>query len=340
MRYILVTGANGEIGHALIKELANKNDGFGVIGLDKNQIPKEPGTYCEHFIQGDVTDADVIRSLEGFDIARIYHLAALLSSSAERDPFLAHHVNVNGALSMLSLARRIGDRTGSLVTFLFPSTIAVYGMDSLVGKAAAGAIKEESWLYPRTMYGINKLYCEQVGAYMAMRFGQLQPEGPVQAVDFRALRYPGIISAFTEPTGGTSDYAPEMIHAAARGEDYECFVRPDSRIPFMVMPDAVKAIMSLADADPITLKRRVYNVGSFAPTAQEIAESVKSAFPGVSISYEPHPARQAIVDSWCADVDDTAARVDWNWQPDYDMVRAFGEYLIPNIRKVYEGAHG
>lgn len=187
------------------------------------------------------------------------------------------------------------------------------------------------------MYGINKVYCEQLGAYMSDRFGQLTDERGAKVLDFRALRFPGLISATTVPTGGTSDYAPEMIHAAAQGKAYACFVRPDARIPFMAMPDGVKALLDLAAAPMENLTQRVYNIGAFSPSAEEIAVKVKSAFPSAEITYAPHPQRQAIVDSWCGDVNDSAARRDWGWKPDFDMDRAFNEYLIPIISKVYAG---
>jgi nucleoside-diphosphate-sugar epimerase len=128
-----------------------------------------------------------------------------------------------------------------------------------------------------------------------------------------------------------------MIHAAAKGVPYACFVRPDARIPFMTMPDGVKALIQLAAAPAEKLSRRVYNIGAFSPTAEEIAARVKQAFPEAEVTYAPHAKRQAIIDSWCADVVDTAARADWGWTPDYDIDRAFDEYLIPTISSVYAG---
>jgi nucleoside-diphosphate-sugar epimerase len=154
-------------------------------------------------------------------------------------------------------------------------------------------------------------------------------------VDFRALRFPGLISAVTIPTGGTSDYGPEMLHHAAQGEPYKCFVRPDTRLPFMVMPDAIKALLYLEQAPKNSLSQLVYNVTSFSPSAQKFHDIVKTAFPEADIEFVPHLSRQAIVDSWPADIDDTAAQRDWGWQPDYNQGRAFDEYLIPAIRQRY-----
>ena len=139
----------------------------------------------------------------------------------------------------------------------------------------------------------------------------------------------------TVPSGGTSDYAPEMIHAAARGEPYSCFVRPDTRIPFMAMPDAIDALLRLAEVPRERLTRTAYNLTAFSPTAEEICDVVTRAFPGASVTWNTDEKRQRIVDSWPAEVDDTAARRDWGFAPRFDFARAFDEYLIPTIRERY-----
>jgi threonine 3-dehydrogenase len=159
-------------------------------------------------------------------------------------------------------------------------------------------------------------------------------------VDFRGIRFPGLISADTVPSGGTSDYAPEMIHAAAAGKPYACFVRPDTRIPFMTMPDAIDSIVRLVAAPREKLTRAVYNIGAFAPTVAEVEVIVKRAFPQAEISTEVDGKRQGIVDSWPADVDDSAARRDWGHAPQHDLASAFGEYLIPSIRKHHARKQG
>lgn len=334
MSTIVVTGAGGEIGHSLL-EAFHSMGGHRIIAMDLSPLSPDHQAIVDKAIIGDVTDPAVIAQLEQFDVDEVYHLAALLSTSAEKNPELAHHVNVNGTLGLMSMARRIGIRNNSAVKFLFPSTIAVYDLPSVSAKNDAGAVTEDEFLKPTTMYGINKLYCEQVGAYMSDRFGQLSDSAGTSYLDFRALRFPGLISATTIPSGGTSDYAPEMIHAAAQGKPYECFVRPDTQIPFMAMPDGVAALLKLAQAPLQSLTRRTYNIGAFAPTAAEIAQRVDGAFPGAQISYHPHSKRQAIVDSWCADVNDDAARNDWGWKPEYNIDRAFDEYLVPIISNVY-----
>ena len=185
------------------------------------------------------------------------------------------------------------------------------------------------------MYGCNKLYCEQLGRYYARFYKQLAADPQSGRVDFRAVRFPGLISAATVPSGGTSDYAPEMIHAAARNEPYACFVRPDTRIPFMAMPDAIEALLALSRAPRVALSRTAYNVGAFAPSADEIRREVLRAFPSASTTFAVDAKRQGIVDSWPEDVDDSAARRDWGFAPRYDFGRAMTEYLIPEIKKRY-----
>ena len=155
-------------------------------------------------------------------------------------------------------------------------------------------------------------------------------------MDFRCIRFPGLISAVTVPSGGTSDFAPEMIHAAAKSEAYACFARPDTRIPFMAMPDAVDALLKLAAAPREKLRLTAYNIGAFNPSADEVREVVLREFPGREITYAIDAKRQGILDSWPADVDDCAARKDFGFTPKYDFERAFSEYLIPTIRKRYQ----
>jgi threonine 3-dehydrogenase len=238
-------------------------------------------------------------------------------------------------LRLLEFAQREAESHGRPVVFLYPSSIAAYGLPDLATKEQAGRVPEDLYLHPTTMYGCNKLYCEMLGDYYARHYKQLAAETQSGKVDFRCVRFPGLISALTVPSGGTSDYAPEMIHAAAKGEPYGCFVRPDTRIPFMAMPDGVDALLTLAAAPRERLRRSAYNVGAFNPSAEEIRTVVMQAFPNAELSWNTDRKRQAIVDSWPADVDDQAARQDWGFAPRYDFTRAFSEYLIPTIRRRY-----
>jgi nucleoside-diphosphate-sugar epimerase len=333
---VLVTGAAGEMGNGLIHRLAAASSRYDVIALDLREPDAETARRCHARIVGDVLDQRLLeRLVSEYEIHTIFHLAALLSTRAEFTPETAHEVNVRGTLNLLKLAVEQSRWHGRRVELLFPSSIAVYGLSTLADKRAAGAVCEHDWQLPTTMYGCNKLYCEHLGRYYARHYRQLAVESDRKGVDFRALRFPGLISAFTVPHGGTSDFAPEMIHAAARGERYACFVREDTRIPFMAMPDAIDALLRLMQAPEAALSSHVYNITAFNPTAAEIAELVRVAFPGAEIAFEPDVRRQAIVDSWPEQVDDTRARRDWGFAPSFDLARTFDEYLVPNIRKRY-----
>jgi threonine 3-dehydrogenase len=220
------------------------------------------------------------------------------------------------------------------VVFVYPSSIAIYGLPDLAAKLRAGRVLEDQYAHPQTMYGCNKLYCEELGRYYTRHYKQLSVD-ITPRVDFRAVRFPGLISATTIPSGGTSDYASEMIHAAAKGEPYACFVRPDTTIPFMAMPDASEALLRLAAAPGGTLSRTAYNVAAFSRSAEAICGVVTRAFPQAAITYKIDAKRQGIVDSWPAEVDAKAARADWGFEPAYDFERAFRDYLIPTISKYY-----
>ncbi len=332
---VLITGANGEIGHGLIEYL-NKNHEKKIIANDLKDL--DPALLCntDQFIRGDITNATLFdQAAKDHEITTIYHLASILSTSAERDPELAHKVNIEGTLNIFKLAIRISAQSKHSVKVIYPSSIAVYGLPDVETRKKVGKVKEEDYCSPTTMYGCNKLYCEHLGRYFSTHYRQLEPGIDHAPIDFRALRFPGLISAITVPTGGTSDYGPEMLHAAAQNKHYACFVRADTQLPFMVMPDAIKALIGLEAAPRVSLTKSSYNVTSFSPTAHEIFEITRQAFSDSVIQFEPHAARQAIVDSWPADIDDSAARVDWSWMPDYNQDRAFTSYLIPAIKDRY-----
>jgi nucleoside-diphosphate-sugar epimerase len=331
---ILITGAAGEIGEALLHNLIERGEDK-VVTLDLKPLSKISEGLVMH-IQGDLMDQSLLaRLVSEYEIRTIFHLAALLSTRAEFTPEMAHQINVEGTLGLLKLASEQSQWRGEPVRFLFPSSIAAYGMPNLQLKAQFPKVREWEWNYPRTMYGSNKLYCEMLGVYYSEYYRQLAADRPVM-LDFRAIRFPGLVSAFTVPSGGTSDYGPEMLHAAASGVPYDCFVREDTTIPFMAMPDAVSALLHLASAPVEALSRRVYNVTSFSLSAAQFQERVQKAFPEAQIQFKPDLKRQGIVDSWPADLNDNDARRDWGWQPEYDLERSFDEYLVPNIRKRYQ----
>jgi nucleoside-diphosphate-sugar epimerase len=332
---VVITGAGGEIGHGLIDRLAEQGD-RRIVTIDVSRLEDSIARKVDREITGSIVDKALLeRVMAEFEVDRIFHLAALLSTRSEFTPVAAHEVNVEGTLHLLEFAQHEAESHGRPVVFIYPSSIAAYGLPGLQVKSDAGRVSEDQYLHPTTMYGCNKLYCEMLGDYYARHYKQLAAETASGRVDFRCVRFPGLISALTVPSGGTSDYAPEMIHAAAKGEAHACFVRPDTRIPFMAMPDGVEALLRLAAAPRDRLQRTAYNVGAFNPSAEQIRDVVLSAFPGAAITFAVDRKRQAIVDSWPEDVDDSAARRDWDFQPRYDFDRAFSEYLIPTIRKRY-----
>lgn len=333
---VLITGAGGEIGHGLITRLA-ADGSRPIVTLDLKPLEPEIAPLVTRQFTGSILEKSVLeRILAEFEIDLIFHLAALLSTRAEFTPVTAHQVNVEGMINLLEFAQNERQSHGRPVRFIYPSSIAAYGLPDTGTKASEGRVKEDAFNVPSTMYGCNKLYAEHLGRYYAKHYKQLSSDVVSGRVDFRCVRFPGLISAETLPSGGTSDYAPEMIHAAAQGSPYGCFVRQDTRIPFMAMPDGVEALLTLSAVPLARLTRTVYNVGAFNPSAGEIRELVLGAFPKARITFEPDLKRQGIVDSWPADVDDSAARRDWGFSPRFDLGRAFSEYLIPTIRKQYQ----
>ena len=335
---VLITGANGEIGHGLIEYLGQQGS-CNIVALDVAPLDQNLVRYCNRFIQGDILDQMLLgRLVVEFEIRTIFHLASILSTKAEYNPETAHRVNVEGTLNLLRLAVEQSQWQGKPVKFIYPSSIAAYGLPDLATKNQVYKVKESEWLFPTTMYGCNKLYCEHLGRYYSTYYRQLAADNDKCTIDFRCLRFPGLISAKTITTGGTSDYGPEMLHHAAQGLPYQCFVRPDTRLPFMVMPDAIKSLLNVEAAPKEKLRQLVYNVTSFSPTADEFYAIVMKAFPNSTITFSPHKQRQKIVDTWPADIDDAAASLDWDWVPDYNQERSFKDYLIPAIRQRYSSS--
>lgn len=332
VKQVLVTGACGEIGQALVEELSK--GGYRITTADFMPLPDSIKKLSAEHIQGDLLYK--IKTFYDYDFDVIFHLAASLSSKAEIATEEAHRINVEGTMQLLMLSAYRSEKYKKRVKFLFPSSIAAYGLRTLDDKNKAGSLREDDWNNPQTMYGCNKLYCEKLGMYYGKFFGQKHlDETPPHFLDFRSIRFPGLISAFTLPSAGTSDYGPEMLHAAAQNKSYSCFVRPDTKIPFMAMPDAIKSLLMLMNAPSESLTSNVYNIAAFALTADEFRQRAIKAFPNADIKFKPNPRRQGIVDSWPQDVDDSRARNDWGWLPDYDVNRFFDDYFLPEIKKRY-----
>jgi nucleoside-diphosphate-sugar epimerase len=318
---ILITGINGEMGSALIQKLSKLGE-QDIIGLDIKSVDIKIKPYLKKIYIGDIKDKELIKKifLEN-KITEIYHLAAILSTKAESIPFLSHQINVDGFLNLMS---EIKD-SDVLIKFFFASSIAIYCLN----KKNTSAINEDEFCNPNNMYGCNKLYCEKLGTYFS-QYSEL-----VNNLDFRSIRFSGIISANTLPQGGTSDYAPEMVHQAIQNKNYTCFVKPHSCIPFMVMPDAIDAIVSIMSADKESLSRDVYHIQAFTPTVEDIYKKIMSYFPSFKLDYKINTQRQTLIDSWPSNLNQKAAKNDWGWNPKYNFDSAFDNYLIPKITDYY-----
>jgi threonine 3-dehydrogenase len=307
----LITGAGGQVGLDLLALLQSRGD---EVHASDVALPADRRGVPWHAL--DVTDAAAtLALLAELRPTRVFHLAAILSARGEVDPQRTYAVNQGGTLHVLEACRRVG-----VPQVIFTSTIAAFGppLPPLVGDDVA--------LRPTTMYGVTKVAGELLGAYYAGRYG----------LDFRGVRFPGLISA-VKPGGGTSDYAPLMYFEALRVGRYTAFCRPDTAIPMMYMPDGLRALVELAAAPRERLTRSVYNIAAFSPTAREIADDVARAIPGAAIDFDPDPARQAILDSWPRALDDSLARRDWGWAPEYDLPRMTDD-LVPKLRALLAGA--
>ena len=295
MSRILITGAGGQIGSALTPRLRAAE---GVDAVVASGLAEDP-PLAEPYERVDVTDADRLREvIEAHDIDTVYHLAAILSAKGEQHPRLTHEVNVDGLLNVLESAREL-----AVDQVVVPSTIAVFGPETPANPG------EETILRPRTMYGITKVHLELLASYYHDRHD----------LDIRGVRFPGILSHEARPGGGTTDYAVEAFYAAIEDGSYTYFVREDTRLPMMYMPDAIEAFIQLAAADDADLRYRCeYNVGALSFTAGELTDAIRAHRPGFEASYEPDE-RQAIADTWPDRVDDSAARAEWGWSPSYDL---------------------
>ena len=302
---ILITGGGGQLGTELGHALAKKYGKHNVISTDIREIAGVKGP----FELLDVTDRDRIRELvQQYDVTQIYHLAAILSAAGEAKPELTWKVNMDGWLNVLEVARE-----AQLKKVYYPSSIAIFGPDTP---------KENTPQYaaytPSTVYGMSKRTGEMWAKYYYDRYG----------LDVRSLRYPGIISYKTPPGGGTTDYAVDIFYKVVQEQPYECFLRDDTRLPMMYMPDAIRATLELmeAPADSLTV-RTSYNLGAMDFTPTELVAAIRRHYAGQQVSYAPD-FRQQIADSWVRSVDDTQARTDWGWQPEYDLDAMVDDMLL------------
>jgi len=312
MKRILVTGAFGQIGSELVPELRRKYGKENVFATDiRSPTPEQESQGPAGVL--DATKKEAIeRHLKDNGIDTVYHLVSILSAAGEKNPQFAYSVNNTSLYNILEIARE-----RKLERVMVPSSIAVFGPET-----PRDNTPNETVLKPSTMYGISKVHGELLCNYYFKKFG----------VDVRGVRYPGIISNVAPAGGGTTDYAVEIFYYAVKRQPYVCFLKPDSTLPMMYMPDALKAIMQLADAESSKLKHRAdFNLSAFSFSPQEIYESIREEIPEFTISYKPD-FRQAIADSWPRSIDDGAARKEWGWKPDYDL-KAMVKDMIKELSK-------
>ena len=299
MKRMLVTGSVGQIGSELTIELRNRYGGENVVAMGRKTKPSKELLDSGPFVWCDITDRDQFtRIVDEYHIDTVFHMAAILSAVGEKNPQLAYHVNMDGLYNILEVARE------RKLKVFGPSSIAAFGPET-----PRDSTPQETVLRPRTMYGVTKVAGELLCDYYFHRFG----------VDVRGLRYPGIISYKTLPGGGTTDYAVAIYYDAIKYGRYTCFVRPDTALPMMYMPDCIKATIDLMEAPLENLVHHSdFNLGAMSFSAEELAASIKMHIPEFECTYEPD-FRQAIADSWPRSVDDSAAREEWGWKPDYDL---------------------
>jgi len=307
IKQILITGAAGQIGSELVPALRTKYGNDRVLASDIVRL-SGPLTESGPFETLDVTDRKSLDKLiRKYKIDTIYHLAALLSATGEKSPQKAWHININGLYNVLEAARELG-----LVRIYSPSSIAVFGPAT-----PRENTPQDTVLAPKTIYGVTKVAGELLCDYYVQKFG----------LDVRGCRYPGVISHQTLPGGGTTDYAVEIFYETVKRGRYTCFLREDTRLPMMYMPDCLKCTIELMEADFSRLKHHSnFNVTAMSFTAGELAAEIKKRVPSFSCEYKPD-FRQGIADSWPASIDDSAARREWDWRPDYDLARMTDDML-------------
>jgi nucleoside-diphosphate-sugar epimerase len=309
MEKILVTGAFGQIGTALVPELQKKYGSDNVICLGHRNIPADFKGIVEH---GDVTDKESLKNLiTKHKITQIYHMASLLSAAGERNPQLCWDVNMGGLKNILDIA------VEHKIKLFWPSSIAAFGPTTPKENTPQHTVME-----PTTIYGVTKTAGELLCNYYFLKFG----------LDVRSIRYPGLISWKAEPADGTTEYAISIFYSALKGEKFNCFLKPDTVLPMLYMDDAIKATIDLMDADKEKIKTRTsYNLSAISFSPKQIYSEIKKHIPLFEIEYNPD-FRQAIADSWPKVIDDSVARKEWGWKHEYDLAK-MTKAMLENLKK-------
>jgi nucleoside-diphosphate-sugar epimerase len=312
MKRILVTGAAGQVGSELVPALRERFGADNVLATDIREPSPDLAAAGPYEIV-DCTDHDAVdKVIVDFDTHTVYHLAAILSAVGEADPHKAYMVNLGGLENVLEVSRVRG------CAIFIPSSIAAFGPSTPPDPTPQDTIQR-----PTTIYGVTKVAGELLADYFHTRFG----------VDARGVRYPGLISYVTPPGGGTTDYAVEIFYEAVANGRYTCFLGPDTQLDMMYMPDAIRASIDVMEADASQLvHRNAFNIAAMQFTPEDLAAAIREHIPGFVLEYDVDPLRQTIASSWPKRLDDSAAREEWGWEPEFDLGRMTAD-MLENLKK-------
>jgi nucleoside-diphosphate-sugar epimerase len=313
MEKILITGSSGQLGSELTTALCQAYGEENIVAADIHE-PRQKDAFL-FFEKVDVIDKKLLSEVvRKYRITQIYHLAAILSATGEKHPGLAWRVNIDGLMNVLDVSRDL-----KVKKVYWPSSIAVFGPNTPKNDTPQHTVTD-----PNTVYGISKLTGERLVEYYYYHYG----------LDVRSLRYPGLIGYKSLPGGGTTDYAVDIFHKAIKGESFSCFLKSNTYLPMMYMPDAVRATLEIMEANADKIKiRSSYNIGAMSFSPEEIYDQVRKYYPLLEIAYQPD-FRQNIADSWPKNIDDSAARNDWGWDHQFDLEKMTEDMILHLKEKI------